>query len=355
MSLSPDEQAVRGLLEDLTASQPPPPPGRWSRVRRRAIRRYWHQAVAAGSALAVLTAGVALTGPVRPAPPARPAAARASLPPTVASYLGVFEKGAPPSYQPVAAFARAAGRQPNLVGYFSGWTQPFNITFAQEIFRHGSVPLVQINPTDASVAAIVDGVYDTYLRTYADAVRNFGHPVVLGFGEEANADWYSWGYRHVPAAKFVAAWRHIVTLFRAAGADNVIWLWTIQADTAGTGPISGWWPGARYVTWVGIDGYYAHPTDTFASVFGKTIDQVRQFTGKPVLLSETSVAPAAGQFVKIQDLFQGMAQYKTLGLVWFDLAQGHGIFRDRPIEGDPAAATSLQLGVRDELVRTSVP
>ena len=175
-------------------------------------------------------------------------------------------------------------------------------------------------------------------------MADFGHAVVM------NAPWYSWGYGHLPAATFVAAWRHIVTLFRTEGADNVTWLWTLQADRPGTGPIASWWPGSQYVTWIGIDGYYTSSTDTFASVFGKTISQVRGFTGKPVLLSEVAVDRTAGQFVKIQDLFQGMAQYKTLGLVWFDLAQDHGVFRENwRLEGNPPAATSFRLGVRDEL------
>ena len=43
-----------------------------------------------------------------------------------------------------------------------------------------------------------------------------------------NAWWYSWGYRHASPASFVAAWRHIVTLFRGQGAWNVTWLWTIN-------------------------------------------------------------------------------------------------------------------------------
>ena len=105
------------------------------------------------------------------------------------------------------------------------------------------------------------------------------------------------------------------------GADNVTWLWTIQADEPGTGPIRSWWPGARYVTWVGIDGYYNKPSDTFTSVFVPTIDQVRAFTSKPMLLSETAVARHADQFANILNLFNGMAQYKTLGLVWFDKNQ----------------------------------
>ena len=112
-------------------------------------------------------------------------------------------------------------------------------------------------------------------------MRNFGHAVVIGFGHEMNGSWYSWGYGHVAPSTFVAAWRHIVTLFRSQGAENVTWLWTVNQDRPGTGPVASWWPGAQYVTWVGIDGYYIRPSDTFATVFGRTIDQVRAFTHNP--------------------------------------------------------------------------
>ena len=286
-------------------------------------------------------ASLRLTGSSGSPPPA----AHASLPPSLASYLGVFEPGAPPAYDPVADFAAAVGRKPNLLGFYSGWTEPFDTSFAQTLHRNGVIPFVQIDPTDASIAAIANGTYDDYLRTYADSVRGFDHNVVIGFGHEMNAPWYSWGYRHVTPATFVAAWRHIVTLFRDEGADNVTWVWTVQADEPGTRPIASWWPGAQYVTWVGIDGYYYRPTDTFGSVFGQTIDQVKAFTSKPVLLSETAVGPHAGQIVKIQDLFQGMAAYKTLGLVWFDVAQ-HGGHRPPGLADrrQPAGRDLLQAG-----------
>jgi mannan endo-1,4-beta-mannosidase len=279
-----------------------------------------------------------------------PPVVHASLAPELAAYLGVFAPGAPPGYAELAGFGRAAGRQPNLAGYYSGWAQPFDMPFAQTISSHGVVPFVQIDPTDASIAAITAGTYDDYLRSYADSVRNFRRAVVIGFGHEMNAPWYPWGYKRVPAAMFVAAWRHIVRLFRGQGADNITWMWTVEADQAGTGPIASWWPGPQYVTWVGIDGYYYRSSDTFASVFGKTIDQLRTFTSKPVLLSETAVGPEAGQFAKIQDLFHGMATYKTLGLVWFDKSQHGGLYhQDWRIEDNVQAEISFRLGVRDEL------
>lgn len=273
----------------------------------------------------------------------RSSAAPASLPTGLASYLGVYERGSPRSYGSVTEFVRAAGRQPNLVGYYSGWGEGFAASFARTISSHGAVTILQMDPTDASVPGIAAGDYDTYLRTYADTIRNFGHPVVIGFGHEMNATWYSWGYGHVPPRTFVAAWRHIVQLFRGQRADNVTWLWTINADLPSTGPIAAWWPGSQYVTWVGIDGYYYRPSDTFAGVFGKTIAAVRVITGKPVLLSETAVAPGAGQAAKIGDLFAGMRQYQTLGLVWFDIAQHQGIYhQDWRIENSPAAQAAFR-------------
>jgi Glycosyl hydrolase family 26 len=298
------------------------------------------------AAAAVTSAALRLTG----SSTSSRTIAHASLPSRLAAYLGVFEPGAPHDYAPITSFTQAAGRQPNLLGYYSGWAGTFDTSFAQMLYTRKIISFVQIDPTDASVAAIAAGTYDAWLRTYADSIVDFGHAVVIGFGHEMNAPWYAWGYGHVPPSTFVAAWRHIVTVFRSEGADNVTWLWTLQADESGTGPIASWWPGAQYVTWVGIDGYYRYPSDTFASVFGTTIDQVRAFTGKPILLSETAVGPDAGQFVKIQDLFHGMAVYKTLGLVWFDKAQHGGAnHQDWRIEDNQQAQISFKFGVAREL------
>jgi glycosyl hydrolase family 26 len=273
------------------------------------------------------------------------ALAGTSLPTSQASYLGVYETGPPQSYQPVAEFARVVGKQPNLVGYYSGWKEPFQTSFAETVHAQGAVTIVQMDPTYAPIAKIAAGGYDGYLRSYADRVRRFGQPVVIGFGHEMNAPWYSWGYGPTAASTFVAAWRHVVTLFRGQGAGNVTWLWTLQADEPGTGPIASWWPGSQYVTWVGIDGYYYRPSDTFASVFGKTITQVRMLTGKPVLLSETAAGPESHQPAKIGDLFDGMRHYGTLGLVWFDIAQDDGTYhQDWHIEDSPAAETAFRHG-----------
>jgi hypothetical protein len=70
---------------------------------------------------------------------------------------------------------------------------------------------------------------------------------------------------------------------------------------------------------------------------------VRAFTHMPILLSETAVGPEAGQTAKIPDLFAGMRDYGTLGLVWFDIAQDNGIYhQDWHLEDNPAAVAAFR-------------
>ena len=137
-----------------------------------------------------------------------------------------------------------------------------------------------------------------------------------------NGNWYTWGYRHTSPAAFVAAWRHIVNVFRALGARNVTWLWTVNiVNDTRDGKIprpAPWWPGSSYVTWVGIDGYYLEPSWQFAPLFGPTIGAVRALTSDPILIAETGAMPTAGQPAKITDLFAGIRAYGLLGFVWFD-------------------------------------
>jgi mannan endo-1,4-beta-mannosidase len=248
-----------------------------------------------------------------------------ALPTTADSYIGVYSHGVPASYAGVAAFTTATGVKPGVVLYYSGWFEPFDARFAETVAEHGGVPLVQINPTGISLALIASGRYDDYLSAYADAIRAYRHPIILSFGHEMNGSWYSWGYRHTSPAVFVAAWRHIVNLFRALKVRNVTWMWTVNIIHTHHGVPSPdrWWPGSSYVNWVGIDGYYYNSSFTFDPLFGPTIVAVRALTGDPILIAETAVASTADQAAKISDLFAGIRLYGLLGFVWFDSIHSH--------------------------------
>jgi mannan endo-1,4-beta-mannosidase len=245
-----------------------------------------------------------------------------TLPTTSGSYLGVYVPGVPDTYAPVAAFKKNSGVSPNVILYYSGWHEPFKATFAAEVSKNGAVPLIQMDPKNISLTAIASGKYDSYISTFAEAVHAYKRPVILSFGHEMNGTWYSWSYKHTSPTAFVAAWRHIVTLFRVAGAQNVTWLWTVNVidDAANIPSPSKWWPGNSYVTWVGIDGYYATSTATFAPLFGPTIVAVHRLTDRPILIAETGAANGASQVSQINDLFANVRLYGLLGLMWFDAA-----------------------------------
>ena len=244
-----------------------------------------------------------------------------TLPHKPGTYLGVYAADVPDSYAGVTRFTAATGVTPDVVMYFSGWYEPFHANFAATAAKHGTVPLIQIEPRNISLADIAAGRYDAYLSTYAVAVKAYHHPVILSFGHEMNGFWYSWGNGHSSPAAFVAAWRHIVTVFRDLGARNVTWMWTVNIiDTRNNRipPPRPWWPGSSYVNWIGIDGYYQKSAYAFAPLFGPTIARVRAFSHDPILIAETGVATVAGQPTKITDLFKGIHDYGLLGFVWFD-------------------------------------
>lgn len=269
----------------------------------------------------------------------------AVAPTTPGSYLGIYIRGVPLSYSGLNAFTQATGVRPDLVLYYSGWLEPFQAGFATTVARHGAIPLVQMNPSGVRMGDIATGQYDSYLRSYARAVRSYRRPVIMSFGHEMNGWWYPWGHRHTSPVTFVAAWRHIVTVFRSVGAVNVTWMWTvnrIEEEGRRIPNPAAWWPGGSYVNWVGIDGYFWQASSQFASVFGPTIAAVRELTRDPILIAETGAGPDSGQHAKIASLFVGVHAYGLLGFVWFN-AVGNADYRIT----SPASKAALKRGAKN--------
>ena len=295
---------------------------------------------------AVLLAAAGCLTPLRSQQPLTPVPAPAN------PVVGVYEPGAPGSWQQIAEFTDATGVKPGIVVYYSSWDQPFSTSFAQAARDHDAYVLVQLEPKDVTLTSIAAGGSDAYLRSYAAAVVAFGHPVILSFGHEMNGTWYSWGYGHASPAMFVAAWRHVVRVFRAAGAANVTWLWTVNSIQGASSSLSQWWPGAAWVDWTGIAGYFYRATDTFGWVFGSTIAGIRTFSSAPMLIAEASVGTTADRGSQIDSLFAGVRAQHLAGVVWFDAAQHAGLYhQDWHLEDDPAAIAAFTAAVATHLGR----
>jgi len=304
-----------------------------------------HGAVVRRITLAVILASLLLgvTACLTPLTPKQPLT---PVPTPVTPLVGVYEPGVPGSWSEITGFSDATGINPRIVVYYSGWNDPFSTSFARTAWEHEAYVLVQLQPNGVTLASIAAGGSDAYLRSYAHAVIAFGHPVILSFGHEMNGTWYSWGAGHASPATFVAAWRHIVRVFRAAGAANVTWLWAVNSIDGASSALSQWWPGAAWVNWTGIDGYYFWPTDTFSSVFGSTIADIRTVSDAPLLIAETAVGTTSDRESQIESLLAGVRADHLAGVVWFDEAQHAGIYHQNwRLEDDPNALGAFSRAV----------
>lgn len=220
----------------------------------------------------------------------------------------------------LARFTAGSGIRPTVVEYYQQFGKPFDAGYTCMITRAGALPMIQLLPRVVPVPEIASGLYDKYLKSYAHAIKAFGHPVALSFGHEMNGSWELWGWQHTSPADFRAAWRHMHDVFAAAGASNVIWVWNVNRKSPDVSGDREWWPGAAYVNWVGIDAYYRSPTATFASVFDATISTVRTFTSDPIVFCETGAGRTPRQGAQIASLFAGVRSTPgLLGFVWFDV------------------------------------
>jgi mannan endo-1,4-beta-mannosidase len=242
------------------------------------------------------------------------------LDPTGGKFFGVEAQDAP-ALAPVNAFAASAGRKPDIIGQYVAWGSSFDAQAVTAAWSYGAMYYIAWEPYDTTAAAIAGGQSDRYITKFADAVRTLNLPVAISFGHEMNGNWYPWGTGQTSASAFVAAWRHIHNLFIQAGASNVIWVWNPNVvNPVPQVQLEPYWPGDAYVDWVGITGYF--PTsgpETFATLYGPTLAEIRQFTTKPVIIAETSVETGPSDIQALHSLVVAVKRRpNVLGFIWFD-------------------------------------
>ncbi|HZQ35876.1 MAG TPA: glycosyl hydrolase, partial [Dehalococcoidia bacterium] len=130
---------------------------------------------------------------------------------------------------------------------------------------------------------------------WAQQLANYGRPVLLRWAHEMNGNWYPWGRGagNTPE-KYVAAWRYLHDRFVAAGATNVLWVWSpnVVDETNGGNavPFEAYYPGDSYVDWLALDGYNTAASGWrwFKQLFGPSYARITALTAKPLMVAETS-------------------------------------------------------------------
>jgi beta-mannanase len=250
--------------------------------------------------------------------------------------LGAYiaPSGKPSARASVATREHALGRPYDLELTYYSWTDPFPDAGEAAMAARGTTPLMawylpDRNPGSASsLSKITSGAYDKRIKAQARAMKAFGHRVFLRLAPEMNGDWY--GYSGKPSA-YVAVWRHVHDVFVRAGATNVTWVWCPNLTPSNW---DAYYPGAKYVNVVGVDGYSntAYDWETFKQMFGGFFAHFAAFApGKPQLVVETAtdsgaggpeagVGSAASYISGMQSYLQDVAgpKYNVIGVCWFD-------------------------------------
>jgi len=225
--------------------------------------------------------------------------------------LGVYtaqqgEVGAPESGQTLDQYAAMVGRKPDIVMDYSNITDPLlTRTEVSNLSSRGETPLVSWQlyksgydgPT-IPLSEIAGGGYDADLRRAAGEAKAMPFSeIMIRFGHEMNGDWYGWSGN--PSA-FVAAWRHVVSLFRAEGVSNVKWVWSANVDN-GSYPFRAYFPGDEWVDYTGLDGYNwgtagvgVNRWESLAQVFSSSYSQLTEISSKPVIVTEVSSSEVGG-------------------------------------------------------------
>jgi hypothetical protein len=215
------------------------------------------------------------------------------------------------------------GRTPALIDEFfpfqtqSGTFQPFPTSYVDSVVSLGSMPMITWKPMLANyksqsvLTSIANGSLDAYITSWAVAAKAVNHKIYVRLMHEFNGDWYPWGtvvagqtrfpdgsgvypYTNTPAM-FVAAFQHVVNLFRSAGATNVEFVWCTSANPV-LPNLQSFYPGDQDVDWTGMDVYNTNTTTptTFARAVSAAYPQMTAISSKPIMIAETASLEYSG-------------------------------------------------------------
>lgn len=268
------------------------------------------------------------------------------------------------------SFHQAVGITPAVYMFSHGWTGgPLDPAALDAAWDRGMLPVIAWEPWEYrtrpgpdgtraiqpqwTLASIINGHHDEVIDDTAATIADWGHPVAIRLAHEMNGWWYPWSEQvngNQPG-EYVAMWRHVHSRFALAGAHNVIWIWSPNATFVGAQPMAEVYPGDAYVDWVGLVAYYglgASPVGivpTFAELFVPSIEEVREFTDKPIVLTEVGATDREGAKADwVTHFLDVLPDHPDVaGFIWFEgWASGH----NWAIGTSSTAAEAFRTGVQ---------
>jgi len=241
--------------------------------------------------------------------------------------------GQAPSAGGIDAFQQLQGRKLDSVMFYIDWSTNFDSirsSYIDPIVNNGSIPVVTWEAWGLSNSDVSSGTKDSYIRNMANGMKNYGKEIYVNLFHEANGDWYPWavGDSKNNNDTFKAAYRHVVQIFKDAGARNVKFMFCINAGSSGAGTsFLGHYPGDDVVDIIAMDGYNWGNTQSWGSTW-QSFDQI--YSGvyqaactknKPIMISEMASTESGGNKAQwITDTYNTIrTKYPRIELVqWFN-------------------------------------
>jgi beta-mannanase len=202
-----------------------------------------------------------------------------------------------------AESAQNVGRKFAIDHRYYPWATAMPDAYDKWTAAHGHIPMISVCScywdqanTPVMWADIAHGRYDLYLISIADGFKALKVPTFFGFDAEPETNVVGYSQNpHGTAADYVAAFRHVVDVFRARGATNVAFVWSVtgyafQSASKESGVAASTYPGDAYVDWLGVDPYnfdHGGAWHSLAYEMGPWYEWARAtHPGKPLMLSE---------------------------------------------------------------------
>jgi hypothetical protein len=298
----------------------------------------------------VTTAVPSRTGPIA-------TTGRGPSPPVAGAWVGAWvNSGDHTPAGRIAAFAgfeQTVGRPLAIAHVFHQWEDEFPSGPDLEFAAQGKLLLVSWAGTDTQ--AITSGRYDGLIRQRADAVRDFGVPVLLRFRWEMDRPNLQ-STVHSPE-DYVAAWRHVRRLFTEAGAINAAWVWCPLVTGFADGRAQRFYPGDDQVDWLCADVYAEKDFRGFDELMAPFMAWAGDHP-RPVMVGEFGVTE--GDPGRKARWFREAAAYvpaypQIKALVYFSARQDRKPRYDFSVDSSPGALRAFRELVGEPPLRATPP
>jgi len=212
------------------------------------------------------------------------------------------------------------------------WRRPSSDTYwAEQMYDQGTLPFEHLM-IDDTIHNIAAGVHDAAIEDWLKALLRYqasGRHIVVALFPEMNGNWTPYGQEEpLDHRAFIRAYRNIVTTGKTMGLTREHVLWCFAPNDRGFpgDTLASWYPGDEWCdviggslySWGGI--FEGAPYETFTDLTDRYVREVRTFTNRPIVITQTGCVNDSGNVAWLDDAVFYTDTYTNIeGFIWFSI------------------------------------